>query len=115
MALSKSTRRILKDVYKNRRQLSNGLIVDDKEQSLTESLRFKRRYRYEDEGWKEYGFIWFNDSETDEDVQEWFDDNMVIRIYSDYDCTGRPFTFTLDWHRNPNGLVSFIHHVLIDC
>lgn len=114
MALSKDVRKLFKDWYKSSRQGRENRNATDR---LSESLRFQRRriWDHDGEGWKEYGFIWFNDSETDEDVKEWFDDNMVIRIYSDYDCTGRPFTFTLDWHRNPNGLVSFVHHILIDC
>ncbi len=50
---------------------------------------------------------------TDAEIQEWCDD-QVVRIYSDYDCTGRAFTRWISWHRNPCGLVSYVHAMALD-
>lgn len=34
--------------------------------------------------------------------------------YIPYDCTGQPITLWIDWHRNPSGLISYVHHIGID-
>ena len=62
--------------------------------------------------WYEYGFL-RGTNWTDEEVEEIIDD-MVYRVHSMYDCTGEPTTVWLTWHRNPSGLISFVHHVTID-
>lgn len=51
---------------------------------------------------------------TDEEINQFFNDEMWVRIYSDYDCTGRSFTRFIHWHRNPCGLISYQHHMGID-
>lgn len=78
------------------------------------SLRTDPRIRYEGNGeyWTEYGFLIGTDY-TDEQVQEIIDE-MYERIYSLYDCTGRPFTRWIDWHRNPSGLISYRHYKGLD-
>lgn len=62
----------------------------------------------------QYGF--FNGADMDDDdVREYIDDNIRIRPpYSPYDCTGRPFTMYINWHRNPTGLISFVNHIGLD-
>ena len=103
-----------------------------KEDKLTESILYRSRIRYEDGGeyWREYGFILPEDilfdydpeegewgaytSLTDEEIREWVMDNMWVSIYSDYDCTGREFTTSITWHRNPSGLISYIHSMALD-
>lgn len=51
--------------------------------------------------------------DTDEELQEWFDEMRIV-INSDYDCTGRAFTRYISWHRNPNGMVSYVHALGLD-
>lgn len=64
------------------------------------------------DSWYEYGFMppWV---ETDADADEWCEDN-TYRIYSPYDCTGKPHTKWIDWHRNPCGRYSYVHRVALD-
>ena len=78
--------------------------------TLTEEARV--HYSYDDEYWTEYGFLHGTDY-SDDEVREIIED-MRYRIYSPYDCTGKPFTMWIDWHRNPTGLISFIHRVGLD-
>lgn len=80
-----------------------------------------RTYCDEYEEYTEYGFMANykgepinGDEYTDEDIREFIDDNMRMRIYSPYDCTGKPFTLWIDWHRNPSGLISYRHRIGID-
>lgn len=78
--------------------------------TLTEEARV--RYSYDDEFWTEYGFLSGTDY-SDDEVCEIIDD-MRYRICSPYDCTGKPFTMWIDWHRNPTGLISYVHRVGLD-
>lgn len=87
--------------------------------SMRDGLEWRRFRADEDgEGWTLYGFVDFDPEDvalaSDGEIDEWFEENMAIRIYSDYDCTGRPFTHWLDWHRNPDGSISYVHSVGID-
>lgn len=95
--------------------------------SLCEGTRWQRFRADEDgEGWRLYGFVmgeefsdWYDlaettDDLTDEDIDEWFEGHMAIRIHSDYDCTGRAYTQWIDWHRNPDGSISYVHQVGLD-
>ena len=100
---------------------------------LQESILEAERVRFTDsESWKWYGFIlpseivYDFDPEatptewdayldlTDEEINEWIGENMFVRIFSDYDCTGRPFTTGITWHRNPCGLISYVHRMALD-
>ena len=101
-----------------------------KRDALAVSMLHRGRTRTEGEYWTEYGFILPEDilfdydpevgewetylSLTEAEVNEWIGENMFVRIYSDYDCTGRPFTTGITWHRNPCGLISYQHHMGID-
>lgn len=80
--------------------------------ALTEEAR--ARYDDDGDGWMEYGY--FNGAGmTDDEVREYLDEYIRVRPpYSPYDCTGRAFTWMLDWHRNPSGLISYINHMTLD-
>ena len=64
----------------------------------------------------EYGLLGFDEDWTDEEIGEWFEEHMAIRIPSwmYWDCTGCAFTQDIRWHRNPCGLVSFVHRIGYD-
>lgn len=100
------------------------------EDKLAESLICRGRTVSDGEGWKDFGFILPEDivhdydtetgewatylDLTEQEINEWIGDNMFVRIFSDYDCTGRPFTVDITWHRNPCGLISYVHTMAID-
>lgn len=78
------------------------------------SLLEQSRYFYDDNEWdryNEYGFLGYN--LTDEEINEIVEE-MWLRIYSPYDCTGKHFTLWINTHRNPSGLVSFVHRIGVD-
>ena len=64
--------------------------------------------------WVQYGY--FDGTHmTDADVREYINENIRVRPpYSPYDCTGREFTWLIDWHRNPSGLISYRNHMTLD-
>lgn len=65
----------------------------------------------------EYGFLTelkHPETMTDEEIQEYVDENIVMQIRSPYDCTGQQFTMWFQWHRNPCGLISYQHQIGID-
>ena len=108
MALTKKTKRLWKKFYKNREgRRAKG-------DTLRHSLNEKARVRWDEggEGGREYG-IEFMDGWTDEEINEYFDSQRE-EIHSIYDCTGRPFTRWIDWHRNPDGSVSYVHQLELD-
>lgn len=74
------------------------------------------RYYYDREDYdSSFCEFWLEDLQgwTDEDIKEYVED-MWERINSPYDCTGKRFTIYIHWHRNPCGLVSFVHYMGID-
>lgn len=106
--------RILHDVYKNKRRY-NGRILSDHSDRLSKSLEQRERRRYDSDGesWRDYGFIRFEDDATDEEIADFFR-RMEVHISSPWDCTGRVFTNWIDWHKNPNGSVSYVHRMSLD-
>lgn len=54
----------------------------------------------------EYTLIETDGDETDEEITEW--------VESPWDCTGEKFTTSLEWHRNPCGLISIVNHFNYD-
>ena len=60
-----------------------------------------------------YGFIPGSEDCSDEEIREILKEEWV-HIYSPYDCTGKWFTWTIDWHRNPSGIVSYQHRMCLD-
>lgn len=64
--------------------------------------------------WVQYGYF-DGTNKTDADVREYIDEYIRVRPpYSPYDCTGRAFTWMVDWHRNPSGLISYRNHMTLD-
>lgn len=65
----------------------------------------------------EYGFLpqdCLTDWEDDE-IDEFFKEYVRIEyIPSPYDCTGQAFTNWIHWHRNPDGVISYVHSIGVD-
>ena len=110
MAFTKKQKRVISRIF------NQGYA--DPEKLLEFSLTGQSRYRYieNEETTYEYGFFDFDEECTDEEIDEWFEENIVRRIPSCmyWDCTGLSFTMNLDWRRNPCGLVSFVHRIGCD-
>ena len=105
LAQEQIKRRLLKKLYKQ------------KEAQPIKSLADDTRIRYDEdgEGWREYGFYEDEPDLTDEELDKLIWDSLAIRYqYREYDCTGQPFTSWINWHRNPNGLISVINRVCLD-
>ena len=128
--MNKRVKRMLRRVYKDLKRV-NGRLVRDEDNRLSFGLLEDDRVCLDDDGesWRVYGYIkpsdilyylgrhaiWENYiSLTDDDIREFVDECMTVRIYADYDCTGRPFTRWIDWHRNPCGLISYVHAMAVD-
>lgn len=78
-------------------------------------LRYVEREHYDDDGlyMTRYGFL-TGTKHTDEDLRELFDEMRIRPRYAAYDCTGDPFTVYITWHRNPSGLISYVHRIGYD-
>lgn len=85
----------------------------------------RTRFDSDGESWRHYGFVLgeefadYYDADTtfdltDADINEFFDDSMWESISEGWDCTGKPFTNSIHWHRNPDGSISFVHYMSID-
>lgn len=101
----KALRKILKEDYKR----NHGGVMRE-----VKPLTKAHRIRVDEDGehWTEYGL--FNGRGlTDEDIEEIMDSYRYI-VRSPYDCTGLPTTCWITWHRNPTGLISYIHCVTLD-
>ena len=70
-------------------------------------------YSDDSDSYVEYGFLKCK-GYSDDEVREILDEVIRYQVYSPYDCTGQPFTQWIDWHRNPSGLISYVHHIGID-
>lgn len=83
----------------------------------TPSLQDEPRYTYKTDDYDsdliEYGFLSHRTDLTDEEIQEMVDDMRLV-ICSWYDCTGQRFTQWITTHRNPSGLVSYVHCMGLD-
>lgn len=84
---------------------------------LAKSLMEEERHVYRDEMGEtvyQIGYLCENDM-TDEEIRELIHDYIELPpINSPYDCTGKRFTHWVGWHRNPCGLVSFVHSIGLD-
>ena len=81
------------------------------------SLQIESRIGYDEkdyESFREYGFLKGSEYWDDEDIREWVNSEW-IEIHSPYDCTGKIFTAYIGYHRNPNGIISFVNCKSIDC
>ena len=71
-----------------------------------------------DDDWEhyiEFGFLPdYTRTYSDEEVEDWIDDRMRMRVTVPWDCSGQLFSAWIDWHRNPSGLISYRHCIGID-
>lgn len=82
-----------------RKELSRG--SDPLAKSIREAARVI--FHPEGDGCSEYR-IYPDHGETDEEIREWVDE-MWMRVFSPYDCTGQVFTVDIHWKRVPAGTV----------
>lgn len=102
--IDKKTKKLLKKLMK---QKPSKPIV---------SLMYEPRVRYSEDGESvtEYGWVDPEDY-TDEEIQEYFDEQWKhVNWPAQWDCSGQLFTVCIDWHRNPNGMISYVHHMALD-
>lgn len=97
---------------KIKRQIRAGYAAqtDKLAKSIQEDWRTVYANEY-GESWYEY-CIFQDDGETDEEIQDYVD-SLVLHNYSQYDCTGKPFTRWTHWKRVPAGIV-IIHALGLD-
>lgn len=107
--LSKKDRRFLKRLCK--KEIARKSHGDRYAVPLHERVRVgKADY----EGYTEYGFYEDN-GETDEEIRDFLNEEYRIPFhYEAWDCTGKPFTCWITFHRNPCGWISFQHVVGYD-
>ena len=83
--------------------------------SLMESPR-KGNGSYD--GYVEYGLYELSEEQkrmTEQELRDEIYEAFAIPVWhSPYDCTGKAFTEYINFHKNPCGLVSIIHHVGYD-
>lgn len=98
---------------KNRKSISR-LFNQGVPEPMYGSLLEYSRVCYEDEACTEYGILDPKnfDGGIDE-IVEILENEKVINT-SPYDCTGRFYTAYQLVHVNPTGLVSFVHHLVLD-
>lgn len=114
----KAFRRVIKAWWKNEQRRRSRGIGDQYSVSLMEKPR-KMADPSNDEGWLEYGIYELDEEQSgmsdDELDREIWDTFKIPFRYEAWDCTGKPFTSGIHWHRNPCGFISVIHHIGIDC
>lgn len=71
------------------------------------------RCHYEDEAYTEYGILDPEDFGGMDALIDWLEDQKQFNN-SMYDCSGRYVTSYQLVHINPTGLVSFVHHLVLD-
>lgn len=132
--MQKWAKKVLRRAYKGFKSVGGGRFVHDEDDRLSMGLMEASRVCWDGDGesWRVYGYIMPSDilyhvdrgerhgiwqdylNLTDDEVQEFVDECMTVRIYADYDCTGQSFTRWIDWHRNPCGLISYVHAMALD-
>lgn len=110
---AKAFKRVLKGVGK--REVERNSHGDPYAESISEKPR--KAYRDYD-SWIEYGLYELDEEQakmTDEELDKDIWDAFKIHFRREaWDCTGKPFTMAINWHRNPCGLVSIKHHIALD-
>lgn len=96
-------RHLLKSINKQRPKKDYG------------GLRDCTHYLCNDEMGESVWEFWIEDKGnlTDEELQEYIDE-MEVHNNTPYDCSGLLCTAWIQFHRNPSGLVSFIHKRNLD-
>ena len=97
-----------KKIIRNRVKEEQAAKVD----RLAEPVYAEPRYRWDEDGYTvtEYGYLW---DMTEEEMEEWKREewrhgNLL------YDCTGELCTRWIDFHRNPCGVISYRHFMVVD-
>lgn len=118
--VSKSTQKLIGEYFakhgktrKNRKSISR-LFNEGIPEPMYGSLLEYTRICYDDEAYTEYGIMDPKnfDGGMDE-IVEILENQKVINT-SPYDCTGRFYTAYQLVHVNQTGLVSFVHHLVLD-
>lgn len=102
--IDKKTKKLLKKLTKQKPSASIVSLLDEP----------RRLFSEDGEGVTEYGWC---DPEncTDEEIQEYFDEQWKhVHWPAQWDCSGQLFTVGINWHRNPNGMISYVHHMALD-
>lgn len=98
------------DVWRERRILKK--VYGKRPVKPAKSLMEKPRNICKNDDWEsvyEYGFFSDRVSKlTDEEIEELVND-MWEYTGVEWSPSGRMFTVGIDWHRNPCGLVSYVH------
>jgi len=102
--MTKQTKRILKKLFKQH--------CVDLPASLMDGLH---RVYDRDGGWYEFGFYDSEDYSDDEIKELLWEELGRCYVWTPYDCTGQAFTYWIHFHRCPNGFISVIHRIVIDC
>lgn len=106
--LSKKEKRLLKKMFRIK---GEPMVM----KSLSDDWHHVSRSN-ECDGWFEYGFFEDEPEMTIEELREEAYNAFGIPYRPTYyDCTGQTFTQYIRVHRNPNGLVSVVHRLAIDC
>lgn len=109
---NKRDEKVLRKLYKKiiADRVRKESVGDPYQISLMEKPRkFAKLY----DGYIEYGLYELDEDQkslSDQELEELvYDEYAIPEWHSQYDCTGRPFTEFISFHRNPCGLVqSFI-------
>ena len=109
LELTREQEKIIRKIEKKAYKRSHGGAMSEIK-PLTKEMRI--RADEDGEYWTEYG-LFDGRGLTDDDVEEIIDTYRYI-VRSPYDCTGLPTTCYINWHRNPTGLISYIHCVGLD-
>ena len=108
----KVVRKILKRFVKN--QLRD--VKDSYEQKSL--MDMPRKYWESYDGYVEYGLYELTEAQKNMSEKELrdliYEEFAIPEWHSQYDCTGKAFTQFINFHKNPCGLVSIIHHVGFD-
>lgn len=117
------TREMLRSLYELKLEFGFEIPVKTKRRMRAEFARHTDRlaksiqeewrtlYSEDGESWYEYCII-EDCGKTDEEIQDYVD-GLERHIYSQYDCTGRPFTRWIHWKRVPAGIV-IVHALGLD-
>lgn len=100
--LNRSTKKFLRNIF-NQGELEDTYV------SMLEGTRCC----YEDESYTEYGILDPEDFGGMDALVDWLEDQKQLNN-SMYDCSGRYVTVYQLVHVNPTGLVSFVHHLVLD-
>jgi hypothetical protein len=104
VVIDKKTKKLLKHLMKQKPSKPIVSLMDEP----------RRMYTANGESITEYGWC---DPEgcTDEEIQKYFDEqHLKVNWPAQWDCSGQMLTVSINWKRNPNGMVSYVHCMALD-